>query len=118
MKPLDEYVIAVIGLPITAVGGRSASADSDSTVGAEEEGRIEENVKKSAAIVRSGHSPISPTRVDLAQGSAGRMLIHFSKADAITASEKTAEFRLQAGKTEIRRKFSLKDMEFQGKLEL
>ena len=46
------------------------------------------------------------------------MLIHFPKTNPIEAGEKTAEFRLAAGKTQLRKKFTLKDMEFQGKLEL
>lgn len=117
-KPLDEYVIAVIGLPITALGGRAASVDSDTTLSGEEEQRIEEHVKSSASILRSGHEPLAPTKVELDQGADGRMLIHFSKLDAITASEKSVEFRLATGRAEVRKKFSLKEMEYQGKLQL
>ncbi len=62
-KPSDEYVVAVIGLPITALGGPAASADSDSTVSGEEEQRIAEHVKSSASILRSGHAPLSPSKV-------------------------------------------------------
>lgn len=117
-KPLDEYVIAVIGLPITALGGRAASADSDSTLSGEEEQRIEEHVKSSASILRSGHDRLTPTKVELDQGADGRMLIHFPKSDRITASEKSVEFRLVTGRAEVRKKFPLKEMEYQGKLEL
>jgi hypothetical protein len=117
-KPLDEYVIAVIGLPITAVGGRAASADSDNTLSSEEEQRIEEHVKSSASILRSGHDTLTPTKIELDQGSDGRMLIHFSKSDPINVSEKSVEFRLATGRAELRKKFPLKDMEYQGKLEL
>ena len=117
-KPLNEYVIAVIGLPITAVGGRAASADSDNTLSSEEEQRIEDHVKSSASILRSGHDPLTPTKIELDQGSDGRMLIHFSKSDPINLSDKSVEFRLATGRAEIRKKFPLKDMEYQGKLEL
>ncbi len=117
-KPLDEYVIAVIGLPITAVGGRAASADSDNTVSSEEEQRIEEHVKSSASILRSGHDPLTPTKVELDQGSDGRMLIHFSKSDPIKLSDKSVEFRLITGRAELRKKFPLEEMEYRGKLEL
>lgn len=117
-KPFDEYVIAVIGLPITAVGGPAASADSNDTLSAEEEQRVEENVKNSTSILRSGHKPLNPTKIELDQGKDGRMLIHFSKADPIQASDKSIEFRLAIGHTDIRKKFPLKEMEYQGKLEL
>ena len=118
IKPLNEYVIAVIGLPITAIGGRSASADSDSTVNSEQEQRIEQHVKSSASIIRPSHDPLTPTKVELDQGSDGRMLIHFPKNDPITANDKSVEFRLAIGRTEIKKKFALKEMEFQRKLEL
>ncbi len=117
-KPLDEYVIAVIGLPITAVGGRAASADSDNTLSQAEEQRLEEHVKSSASILRSGHDPLTPTKVELDQGSDGRMLIHFSKSDPIKVTDKSVEFRLATNGAEIRKKFPLQDMEYQGKLEL
>jgi hypothetical protein len=117
-KPLDEYVVAVIGLPITAVGGRAASADSDNTLSGEEEQRIEDHVKSSASILRPGHEPLTPTKVELDQGSDGRMLIHFPKSDPIMASDKSVEFRLAVSRGELRKKFPLKDMEYEGKLEL
>lgn len=117
-KPLDEYVIGVIGLPMTAVGGRAASVDSDNTLSQEEEQRIEQHVKSSASILRPGHDPLTPTKVELNQGADGRMLIHFSKTDPIQVSEKSVEFRVAVGRAELRKKFLLKDMEYQGKLEL
>ena len=117
-KTSEEYVLAVIGLPITAVGGRAASADSDATLSGDDEQRIEDHVKSSAAILRSGHEPLKPTKVELDQGADGRMLLHFSKSDPIQASEKSVEFRLATGRAELRKKFPLKDMEYEGKLEL
>lgn len=116
--PLDEYVIAVIGLPITAVGGPAASADATSTVTTEQEQRVENRVKGSTSLLRSGHEPLTPTKVQLDQGKDGRMLIHFPRTDPIKPSDKTVEFRLAMTKGEIRRKFVLKEMEYRGNLEL
>lgn len=117
-NPLDEYVIAVIGLPITAVGGPAASADASNTVTAEEEQRVENRVKGATSLLRSGHKPLTPTKIELDQGKDGRMLIHFPKTDPIKPSDKTVEFRLAMTKGEIRRKFVLKEMEYRGNLEL
>jgi hypothetical protein len=117
-KPLDEYVIAVIGLPITALGGPAASADSNNTLSAEQEQRLEDHVKSSTSLLRSGHDPLTPTKIELDQGKDGRMLIHFSKSDPIKASDKTVEFRLAMSRGELRKKFPLKEMEYRGKLEL
>jgi hypothetical protein len=116
-KAGDEYVIAIIGLPITAVGGPAASADSANTLSPEQEQRLENHVKSSASIVRS-HGALQPTKVEFDQGFDGRMLLHFPKSDPITAAEKSVEFRLALTKGELRKKFELKEMEYQGKLEL
>ena len=116
-KPLEEYVIAIIGLPITAIGGPAASADSNNTLSAEQQARLEEHVKRSASLVRS-HGALSPTKVEFDQGFDGRMLLHFPKSELITAAEKSVEFRLALTKGELRKKFELKEMEYQGKLEL
>lgn len=118
IKPLDNYVVAVIGLPIRALGGRAASVDSDQTTDEEEAKNIENRLKQSTELLRSGHDPLNPTKVELNQGADGRILLYFPKTDPITPGEKTVEFRLVAGRTEIRKKFTLKDMEYKGKLEL
>lgn len=117
-KPLGEYVIAVIGLPITAVGGPAASADANNTLTAEEEQRVEEHVKSSASILRPGHEALTPVQIELDQGKDGRMLIHFPKSEPIQASDKSVEFRLAIEHAELRKKFPLKEMEYRGKLEL
>jgi hypothetical protein len=118
MKPLNEYVIAVIGLPVTAVGGGAASAESQGSSDLASQQRVAEHVKSAASIVRSGHDPLVPTKVELDQGSDGRMLIYFSKSDPIGPGEKSVEFRLGAKRSALKTKFSLKEMEYQGKLQL
>ena len=117
-KPLDEYVIAVIGLPITAVGGPAASADNNNTLTSEEEQRVEAHVKSSASLLRSGHEPLKPVKIELDQGKDGRMLLHFPKSDPIKPSDKSVEFRLVMTHSELQKKFQLKEMEYRGKLEL
>lgn len=118
IKPLDSYVIAVIGMPMRALGGRAASIDSDQTTDEEEAKNIEARLKNSAELIAGGHESLHPTKVELNQGADGRILLYFPKNDPITLSDKMVEFRLVAGSTAIRKKFTLKDMEYQGKLEL
>jgi hypothetical protein len=114
-KPLEDYVIGVIGIPAVALGGRAASTDSESTTDQERQQRIADRVKTAASLVRSGHDPLTPTKVEMDQGFDGRILIHFPKSDPITLADKTVEFRLVLGKNELRKKFELKEMEYQGK---
>jgi hypothetical protein len=118
INPVDEYVIAVIGLPVRALGGRAASIDTDQTTDEDESKALEARLKQSTELLASGHEAIHPTKVALNQGADGRILLSFPKTDPITIGEKTVEFRLVAGRTEIRKKFNLKEMEYHGKLEL
>ncbi len=118
IKPLDNYVIAVIGLPMRALGGRAASVDSDQTTDEEEAKNIEGRLQQSTELLVGGHEPLHPIKVELNQGADGRILLYFSKSEPITVADKTVEFKLAAGRTEIRKKFTLKDMEYQSKLEL
>ncbi len=117
-KTLDHYVIAVIGVPMTYLGGRAASADSAETNSDEEERRLQERLKSSTSLVRSGHDALAPTKVEMNQGADGRILFYFAKTDPITAKDKTVEFRISLGSMDLRRKFVVKDMEYQGKLEI
>lgn len=118
IKPLDDYVVAVIGLPMRALGARAASVDSDQTTDEEQAKAIESRLQNSTELLASGHEALHPTKVALNQGADGRILLYFAKTDPITLGEKTVEFRLVAGRTEIRKKFTLKEMEYHGKLEL
>ena len=118
IKPMPEYAIALIGLPETAVGAPAASIDSDKTIDGDVEQRMRDRIKASASLLRSGHSPLTPSRVEVNQGVDGRIVIYFPKSDPIELKDKTVEFRLAAGREQIHAKFVLKGMEFQGKLAL
>jgi hypothetical protein len=118
IKPLDNYVVAVIGLPIRALGGRAASVDSDQTLDPDEEKNLEERLKTDTELIAGGHEALHPVKVELNQGVDGRILLYFPKNEPITLGEKTVEFKLRAGHTKIEKKFVLKDMEFKGQLEL
>ena len=117
IHPLDSYVVAVIGLPVRALGGRAASVDSDQTTDEQEAHEIEERLKRMSEIVVGGHE-IHPNKVELDQGADGRTLLYFSKAEPITLNDKTVEVKLVAGHTKVEKKFNLKDMEYKGQLEL
>ena len=75
-------------------------------------------MKSSASLLRSGHEPLKPVKIELDQGKDGRMLLHFPKTDPIKTGEKAVEFRLVMGHSELRKKFPLKEMEYRGKLAL
>jgi hypothetical protein len=45
-------------------------------------------------------------------------VFHFEKPEPAALEDKDAEFRITSQRMEIKKKFALKDMEYQGKLEL
>ena len=118
VKPQDNYVIAVIGLPIRAIGGRAASVDNDQTIDPDEMNALENRLLADTELLRDGREPMHPVKVELNQGTDGRILLYFPKSDPITLKEKWVEFRLVAGHTKIEKKFPLKEMEYKGNLDL
>jgi hypothetical protein len=114
MKPLNEYVIAVIGLPKSGFEARgSTSSSSDST----DDAQLADHLKV-ITVLSVGRERLNPSKVELNQGRDGRAIFHFEKSEPVTAHDKDADFRITSDRMEVRKKFSLKDMEYQGKLEL
>jgi len=113
MKPLNEYVIAVIGLPKSGFSQGSANSSGDDS----DDARLADHLKV-ITVLSVGHERLNPTKVELNQGRDARTIFHFEKSEPITLHDKDTEFRITADRMEIRKKFPLKDMEFQGKLEL
>jgi len=124
LQPLDEYVIAVEGIPAQMPNMRrsSGTADSDGTGQtdqADQTETLQARLKQSASLIRKGHDPINPVKVEVSQGSGGETaILHFPKTDPITLGDKDVELRITAGRMEVDRKFNLKDMQYHGKLEL
>lgn len=113
-----EYVVAVIGLPLADFGGRAASADSDSTTNENVTQRVEDALKKSTSLVRPHHEPLVPSKIELDQGKDGRTLFYFPKEDPIRIKDKTVEFRIANGRAAVHKTFALKEMMYQGQLQL
>jgi hypothetical protein len=114
LKPLNEYVIAVSGLPKSGiVSQRSAGGSGDDA----DDARVADHLKV-MTVLSVGHERLNPTKVELNQGRDARAVFHFEKSEPITLKDKDAEFRITSDHMEIRKKFALKDMSYQGKLEL
>lgn len=114
MKPLNEYVIAVMGLPkarLVSQGPTGSSGDdTDDT-------RIADRLKE-ITVLSVAHRQVNPTKVELDQGRDGRTVFHFETQEPITLQDKDVEFKITGDRMELRKKFVLKDMQFQGKLAL
>lgn len=114
LKPADEYVIAVLGFPKSAFESETSRDKDDDNPN---DSAVIDHLKV-ITVLSYGHERLSPTKVELNQGRDGRTVFHFEKSEPITSKDKSAEFRVTGDRSEIRKKFALKDMEYQGKLEL
>lgn len=96
-KPADSYVVAVIGLP-------KGIADPQS-------------LGTAASLTPNKKDPIKSTQVKVQPvGNGEAYVFTFPKSTPLAVEDKDVEFRLEAGKLDIKKKFSLKDMQYQGKL--
>lgn len=104
-QPATSYEVAVIGVP-----GSPQPNEDKQLAGA-------------ATLNRKGKPPIqaSDVKEQPLTGGQGRVLIFsFPKTDPISATDKSVEFRLARGPLpeEIRKDFKLKDMQYNGKVDL
>ncbi len=113
-KPPDEYIIAVTGLPKSGFASRGSTSSSGDD---SDDARLADHLRV-ITVLSIGSERLNPTKIELNEGRDGRTIFHFEKSEPITLHDKDAEFRITSDRMEIRKKFALKDMQYQGKLEL
>lgn len=113
-KPMNEYIIAVIGFPKTGFEPRNGSSDPNGPI---DDVQLADHLK-TITVLSLGDERLNPTKVELNQGRDGRAVFHFDRLESVSAKSKDAEFRIRSDQMELKKKFPLKEMEFQGKLEL
>jgi hypothetical protein len=97
-----SYVIAVSGLAPELLRGASP-----------------EVIKSTTILKRGRGEPISVESIQVTRGERPELYFIFPRpAEPITDADKTIEFITTFGKTEVKRRFNLRDMVFNGKLEL
>jgi len=76
-------------------------------------------VQSTSVLKCAGKSPRLPNKVEIMQGEIGTLaLITFTKENPFTEDDKEVEFQLELGSKLVTKKFKLKDMVFDGKLEM
>jgi hypothetical protein len=111
--PTTNYIISVSGLRLGGGRGRGQEG-SDAQSGAD---RMKDMLMTGTQLARKGKDPMAPVNVVVNTGS-NEVFFVFPKTDAISEDDKDVEFRMTMGRIQVREKFSLKDMHFNGKLEL
>jgi hypothetical protein len=111
-RPETHYVIAVIGPSRQAPqreGGQQRRQPSE---------EMKEKVKAVTVLHRKGKPDLHPEAVEFVEGAGQTMVFRFARTDVISLDDKDVEFATKMGPMEIKRKFSLKNMVWQGRLTL
>jgi hypothetical protein len=109
----DYYLIYVSGLPMLRGRSRDSSETSDS-------GTVLDFLKNATSLQRKGKDPIAPERVEIVHnsGQEGILFTFPRRPGSIAPADKDVTFVTSVGPLRIKAKFSLKDMLYQGRLEL
>lgn len=101
----DGYKIAVYGIPGTYIGGDPR--------------KLGDPLRKSATLKRDGKPDVKPSRVEVFQRQDGMLVVYlFPLSAEIGRKDTFVEFNAQIGRVVVRQSFDVRQMEFQGKLEL
>ena len=120
--PTQGYVLAVLGLPESMPGGqggyqRSDDDDRDNRDNRDSDSGRLDQMKSTTYLSRKDRASIFPEKVERDKDGM-TILFTFPRTAPISLDEKEVEFVTRYGALEIKRKFKLKDMVYQGKLEL
>ena len=98
----QEYVIVISGLPVRTARG------------------IQNPVELGKSMLKIGkRQPLAPKGFDVqARTQTAEVIFVFPKTQPIVAEDKEVEVVLRLGQVDVKRKFNLKDMLYNGKLEL
>ncbi len=127
-----DYVIAVIGPPMGPPSERGAMPGpgqragappaQESAAGQERRGDPEKwlaGLKETTWLAWKGHEKLHPSSVVLPPGGQRNVLIfHFPKSHPIELEDKEVEFCMRRGAFDVKKKFKLKDMVYEGRLAL
>ena len=97
-----HYIVAVAGLPERMAGFVQRNPDA---------------LKENTMLKRKKKEPINPDDVQTQERTANFYFM-FPKTDAITVDDKEVEFIMKTQRFEVKRKFKLKNMVFNGELSL
>ena len=115
----ETYVVAVIMPPMGggapgAPGGGGDRKGPPGGGGPEAEARIVE----ATTLSWKAHEGVHPVKVVMPKENSPAFVFHFAKTHPIELDDKEVEFTTKRGPMEIKKKFKLKDMVYNGKLAL
>jgi hypothetical protein len=121
-----DYVISVVGLTIPANRRRNMDDDNDpnnpnGSGGSQQNTNLQNRREELMATSRlsfkeKDRAAISPEDVKI--DAMNNIRFYFPRTEPISLDDKEVTFQTQVGSMKVERKFNIKDMKFQGKLEL
>lgn len=127
VRPVDNdvvaknYVVTLFGLVPAKryrdAGKLDTSSSSDDTVDARDPEDLLEGLMATSRLVRHGHPQLAPDNVKL-DGATGILHIFFPRTDPIRPAEKDVLFHTRFGSVTVEKEFHLREMTYQGRLEL
>ena len=115
------YILSATGLPMMGQGRGQGGQEKKAAPSPEERrNAMVARMKESTMLERKGKDPIYPERVEILEGNNARLFVFlFPKEEqAITMGDKEVVFHSKLGAMDLKAKFSLKEMMYEGKLEL
>ncbi len=107
----DNYLVFMSGLP--RMGDRNRAPE-----GAPDASGFTDRLKSATSLQRKGKDPIYPDRVEPKPDENGILFYFPRNAGKIAVADKEVTFASALGPLRIKAKFNLKDMMYQGRLEL
>jgi hypothetical protein len=116
----DYYVVSLTGLRLMGMGGNRGGATPDPREQAARQQAMLARIKDTTTIERKGKDPMHADMMQPLNSPQGTVLMFgFKKGtQPIALEDKEVVFHCKAGPMEVKAKFPLKDMVYNGKLEL
>jgi hypothetical protein len=117
-KEEETYVVAVIMPPMGggAPGAPGGGGDRKGPPGGGPE--AEARIVEATTLSWKAHEGVHPVKVIMPKENSPAFVFHFAKTHPIELDDKEVEFATKRGSMEIKKKFKLKDMVYNGKLAL
>lgn len=112
----SEYVVAVIMPGMRPPGGGRPGGPQGDRKGPSEDAA--EKMKETSWLSWKGHDQVHPTSVTMPREGQSAFIFHFSKQHPIELEDKEVEFTMHRSNLEVKKKFKLKDMVYDGQLAL
>ena len=113
----EFYVVSASGMSMMRGGRRGAGPDQRTQPDPARMEQMQQRMKDATLLKRKGKDPLAPARVELLREPEGMTMV-FRGPEPIDAADRELSFETAFGPMQVKSKFNLKDMIYNGKLAL